>query len=338
MPTLSALEACDLIRFADTFAERLDAVSAELERKAGLEREKGWLQLAQQVLEGARGPTKGLIEDARGLPELAELRADFAGALQNAWVDVLEKLVAGITFHVSSRSPIMEALFPHQKFAPLRKSGRELLEKYQRDFEKRAKSGYVSRMLGSEDFAFAVPVLEQVNRAWADYQSCFSADGMSPEDAAPIRQRLVGAAEALDVAIRQARLLAEAALVPVPGAYDASLLAQKPKKRSGKVVAEVAAPAPAEAEETEGSAVEAAAPDVSSEETSSEAVSEPAAEASPGAEVTAEGEPSPASEASTTPAPEATAATAEAPTPEARPARKRKAPKAAAAVPPPSEG
>lgn len=329
---LSALEACDLIRFADTFAERLDAASADLGKKSGLEREKSWLRLAQDILDDARRPTEGLIDRARGLPELADLRADFAGTLQGVWVDMLEKLVAGITFHVSSRSPIMEALFPHQKFAPLRKSGREVLEKYQRDFEKRAKSGYVSRMLGSEDFAFAVPVLEQVNRAWADYLSCFSAEGMSNEDAAPVRQALVGAAEGLELAIRQARLLAEAALSPVAGAYDASMLAQKPKKRSGKGAAEVAA---------SSAEPEVADADEGAEETNAPAPADDSTQATAAEAAPSLSDDSPANAVSADAAPDAapeSSVVSEGAAPVARPARKRKAAKAASAVPPPAEG
>lgn len=233
---ISPIEACDLIRFADVVADRLAATCAEVSRKRGLEREKEWLQTAVDVLDEARKPAVGLIDRARALPELAELRDEFAAALQNAWIDQLEKLIAGITFHVSARAPIIEALFPHLKFQPLRKAPPEVLQKFHRDHQKRLKSGYVTRMLSTDDFAFAGPVLEQIEKAWTEYQSCLSGEAGSPEEMAEARAALVDAGEKIDVAIRQAKSLAEAALVPLPGMFEGSGLAQKMKKRAGRAV------------------------------------------------------------------------------------------------------
>ncbi|MBX5480898.1 MAG: hypothetical protein IRZ16_03460 [Myxococcaceae bacterium] len=229
---LSSIEAVDLLRFAEQFAERLAAATAELSQKRGHEREKGWMEAALAVVDEARRPAAGLLERARGLPELSELRLEFAAALQNAWVDALEKLVAGITFHVSSRSPVIEALFPHQKLPALRKAPREVVEKFQKDFEKRLRTSYVSRMLATEDFAFAGPVIGNIAKAWSEYIQSFSTEGLPPGEAAPIRRELIEGAEAVDQAIRQARLIAEAALLPMRGAFEASGLAMKPKKRA----------------------------------------------------------------------------------------------------------
>jgi hypothetical protein len=237
------LEATDLLRFADLFSERLAAASIELDRKRGLQREKGWLAAAAELVDAARAPAKGLLDRARMLPELAELREELAGSVQSAWVDALEKLLAGITFHVSSRSPIIEALFPHQKLVPLRRAPFEVAAKFQADFEKRARTGYVHRMITTDDFAFATPVLEQLRAAFADYQACFSDASMPEEDAAPIRQALVTAAENLETPLRQARLLAEAALLPVEGAFEQAGLGAKPRKRNPRPAA-AAAPAP----------------------------------------------------------------------------------------------
>lgn len=237
---LSPIEAVDLLRFADVFSERLAAATAELSRKRGLDLEKAWMETALSLVDGARKPAFGLVGRARVLPELSELREEFAASLQNAWIDAFEKLVAGITFHVSARSPLIEALFPHQKFAPLRKAPREVAEKFQKDFEKRMKSGYVSRMLATDDFTFAKPVLEKVAAAWGEFIGSFDAAEISEAEAAPIRAELVDVAERVELSLRQARLLAEAALVPVSGAFEASQLGAKPKKRS-KVAAFAAA-------------------------------------------------------------------------------------------------
>ena len=273
---LTSLEAVDLLRFADLIAERIASAEAELSKKRGLDREKQWLAAAAEQLDAARAPGKGLVDRARMLPELTELREELAGSVQNAWVDALEKLLAGITFHISGRAPIIEALFPHQKFPPLRRVPHEVAAKFQADFEKRAKGSYVNRMLSSEDYAFAAPVLELIRKSWADYDGCFSGVSMSEEEAAPIREALATAAEGLELPLRQARLLAEAALAPVEGAFESSGIGAKPRKRTGRaapeasaatsldsdVVSEDAAPVEAEAElaAAPAAADEAAAP------------------------------------------------------------------------------
>jgi hypothetical protein len=240
--TLSPIEAVDLLRFAETLSQRLEQASVELSRKRGLEREKQWLEQAGQVLAEALGHSTGLLERARGLPELAELREELAGSVQGAWVDALEKLLAGITFHASSRAPIIEALYPTQKLAPLRRAPTEMVRKFHSDFEKRLKSGYVTRMLASDEFAFALPVIEGVRQAYATWQSCFDGSGIPEAEAASIREALLAAGERLELATRQARHLAEAALSPAPGAFEEHQLGAKPKKR-GRQQAQPSLPA-----------------------------------------------------------------------------------------------
>ncbi|HYX92227.1 MAG TPA: hypothetical protein VE782_11725 [Myxococcaceae bacterium] len=240
--TLSPVEAVDLLRFADALSQRLEQASADLSRKRGLEREKQWLEQASGLLREALGHSTGLLDRARGLPEMAELREELAGSMQDAWVDALEKLLAGITFHVSSRSPIIEALFPTQKLPPLRRAPSDAVRTFHSDFEKRLKSGYVTRMLASEDFAFARPVIDGVREAYARWHSCFEESAIPETEAASIREALLSAAERVELAARQARHLAEAALAPIPGAFEEHQLAAKPKKRS-RAHAQAAAPA-----------------------------------------------------------------------------------------------
>jgi hypothetical protein len=197
-------------------------------------------------------------------------------------VDALEKLLAGVTFHVSSRSPIIEALFPHQKFPPLRRVPHEVAAKYQADFEKRARGGYVNRMLGGPDFAFAAPVLEQIRKSWSDYDACFSGASLSEEEATPIRQALIDAAEGLDLPLRQARLLAEAALSPVSGAFEASGIGARPKKRSARPAQDQAPAADVEADGPAGEPVEETA-EVKAEEVPAQVEATPVEPAAPAA-------------------------------------------------------
>lgn len=229
---LSSLEAVDLLRFSATFSARLDQAALDLSRKAGTGREMQWLAAAIELLNEVAASSSGLLERARQLPELAELREELAGPLQSAWVDALEKLLAGITFHISGRSPVIEALYPTQKLAPLRRAPADAVRKFQSDFEKRLKGGYVSRLLGAEDFGFARPVVEGILQMYAQWNACFEYVAIPEAEAASIRAALEEAAPQLDVAIRQARHLAEAALACFPEIFEAHQLGAKLRKRT----------------------------------------------------------------------------------------------------------
>ncbi|OJH37995.1 hypothetical protein [Cystobacter ferrugineus] len=232
--SLSTLEAYDLVRFAEAFDSRLASADELLAGRAGLEREKEWLATALQIVRTERAPAQAVLEKVRDLPELEEVREEFAFTLQNAWVDTLEKVHAGITFCASSRAPVIEALFPHLKFPQLRRASRDTLQEFVAGFERRLKSSYVSRILARDDFAFVRPVLEQVAAAYAQWQSCFAPVQLPHEQAAPLRAELIALGKRLDLALRQARCLAEAALAPIPDAFENSGLAAKPRKRAGR--------------------------------------------------------------------------------------------------------
>lgn len=231
MSGLSPIEAYDLLRFAEVFEERLTLANDTHQRRRGLAREKRWIGDAVELLKEAREGSDALLEKARELPELSEVREEFAGDLLQVWVDALEKLQAGITFHAGSRSPLIETLFPHVKFPALRKASRALVEQYQADLERRAALGYVGRMLAQETFTFAPPLLGQIAEAFAKWQTCFTTDALGPGDP-EVREALLEHGQRLELAVRQARLLAEASLSSVRHAYEDSALAQKPRRRA----------------------------------------------------------------------------------------------------------
>ena len=245
--TFEPLASYDLIRFCDQYQERLASAEAELAPKRGLKSEKEWLAISREVLREALGPSAGLLERARRLPELAEVREDFAAVYQGQWVDMLEKLHAGFTFHCGSRDPVIEALFPHVKFAALRKVGPEGTREYAAQLERRLKSSYLTRMLNEPAYAFAAPVLEQVKAAFAQWESAFGGVSASEASDAPeaefanLRTEMKEAAQRLDRALAQTRLLAEAALVPCEDIFEHAGLAAKPKKRPAKAEPKAAA-------------------------------------------------------------------------------------------------
>lgn len=232
--SVSCLEAYDLIRFAELFEARLSAAEEQLAAKRGLVREKEWMGAALELVRLERIPAPGLLERVRSLPELDEVREEFGAELLNAWVDALEKLHAGITFSAGSRSPVIDALFPHLKFPQLRRASREAVTEYAALYERRLKSSYVTRLLAQDELALVRPVLEQVALAHAQWMACYEPTPLPEEEAAPLREGLTTLGRRLDIAVRQARLLAEAALTPVRDAFDASGLALKPRRRPGR--------------------------------------------------------------------------------------------------------
>ncbi|HVG59003.1 MAG TPA: hypothetical protein VNA24_10650 [Hyalangium sp.] len=232
--SLSTQEAYDLIRFAEAFEARLVTASDTLADREGLEPEKEWMATALKLVRTTLIPAPALLGRAKDLPELEEAREEFSFQQQNLWVDALEKLHAGITFCASSRAPVIEALFPHLKFPQLRRASQETVNEFAAAYERRLKSSYVHRIFSQDDFSFVRPVVDQVASTYAAWQASLAPSNLSDAQVAPLRAEMISVASRLDIALRQARLLAEAALVPVPGAFDTSGLAAKPKRRAGR--------------------------------------------------------------------------------------------------------
>lgn len=232
--SLSTQEAYDLIRFAEAFEARLVTASDTLADREGLDSEKEWMATALKLVRTALIPAPALLGRAKDLPELEEAREEFSFQQQNLWVDALEKLHAGITFCASSRAPVIEALFPHLKFPQLRRASQETVNEFAAAYERRLKSSYVHRIFSQDDFSFVRPVVDQVASTYAVWQASLAPSNLPDAQVAPLRAEMISVASRLDVALRQARLLAEAALVPAPGAFDSSGLAAKPKRRAGR--------------------------------------------------------------------------------------------------------
>ena len=339
--SLSTLEAYDLVRFAEAFDSRLASADELLAGRSGLEREKEWLATALQIVRTERAPAQAVLEKVRDLPELEEVREEFAFTHQNAWVDTLEKVHAGITFCASSRAPVIEALFPHLKFPQLRRASRDTLQEFVAGFERRLKSSYVSRILARDDFAFVRPVLEQVATAYAQWQSCFAPVQLPHEQAAPLRAELIALGKRLDLALRQARCLAEAALAPLPDAFENSGLAAKPRKRAGRglPLVESGEPTVPESQEPTPELSEAPPREPDSEEPSAAELAELAALSGAAPEPSAPAEPTPP--APPEPEPPAAPLAAEPPASEAEtsaPPEAPPAPEPKAAKPPGKRG
>jgi hypothetical protein len=231
--TTPLLDAFELLTQAELFPPRLDAAAAELAKLPGLAAEKSWLAAACERAAPARRGTEDLLVRVLRLPELESVRPERLRILQGLVVDALEHLHAAIVFVGSARSPLLEALYFKLKIPQLRRCDREELERFYGDFEKRLGSAYVRRMLKDETYAPAAVAVAGFHAAFATWRGGFLTDALRETEAEALRDELLAAAQGLDVPLRQARLLAQAALAPRKE-LEAALLLQKNKKRSSR--------------------------------------------------------------------------------------------------------
>lgn len=227
------LEEFEMVAQAQQLLPRLDAAVVELATRERLVEEKAWLATARSRLAGACSEIKAdLLVRVLRLPELESIKGDHARTLQGAAVDALEHLHAAITFAGGPRAPLLEALYYKLKIIPLRKVDRDEFEAFCTDFEKRLSSGYAKRMLADETYAPVGDALKGLRRAVETWRSIFIAPPAEEAEAAPLREELEVAAKRCEIAARQARLLAQAALAPLKESVDAAaLLALKARKR-----------------------------------------------------------------------------------------------------------
>lgn len=255
---MHALEAYDLIRFAQHTLERLDAAGRALSESRGKKREKSWLASASEVLKAELDKVGPLLERALELSELDVVRAERASDLIGVWVDALEKLLAGVTFHAGVRAPIIEALFKHQRFPLLRKATFEAADEYALELERRLKSSYVERMLKEEQLAVLRPVVEEATAAFEAVRAARAPAELPMEERDAIAAELSAAALVIELTLSQAKLVAEAALLTSPEVLERSGLREKRKKRAQRPAAKAEAgegeATPAEASVDSGSA------------------------------------------------------------------------------------
>lgn len=236
--SMSLLDAFDAVSWSDQLHRRLESACAELSKKQGLREEKAWLETARLRVATSREGIGDLLTRVLRLPELEPVREDQARVLQNAAVDAVERLQAGITFAAGSRAPIIEALYGRLKIPVLRRCDREDFERFCVDFDKRLNTSYAKRMFADPSYAIVLPTLDQLRHAFATWRGVFSDVPLSEQEAQGLRDELDAAARQVDLPCRQARLLAEAALAPLKELHEDSGLDQKPKRRT-KALAEL---------------------------------------------------------------------------------------------------
>lgn len=225
-PILQGVEA---IRDAAALLQRLDRVAGGLAGAAGFEREKRWLGDAGVLLGGAVEEDLALLQRAAALPELASVHGELLVEARLCWIDAAEELHGVLARTQGSRAPVIEALFPGIDFASLRRKPAGV-DECAATVERLLRSAYVERTLAAD------PRLEEPKAAM---EAAFAGLGrmreplpVEPDEAIPLRERLESAAERLALVTRQARLLAEAALLPLPDLLEEANLAGKKRRRS----------------------------------------------------------------------------------------------------------
>ena len=210
------LEHYRLSQQGQALADKIDRRVREAIGLKGFAREKAWLADAHALLIERVEAMAPPLQAAQRLPELESERETFARAPQHAWADAMERLWAGISYQLGRRAPLLEALFPHQRFAALRKPKPDIVRSFQADFDRRLKTSYVARMLADDDTQFVRPLLEEVNARLAAWESALTAPPLEGEEAENARDAVRLAAIRLEPAMKQAKHLLEAALLTLP--------------------------------------------------------------------------------------------------------------------------
>ncbi len=231
MHTETSLAAYETVSSARDLTERLSYALAELSGKPGLTDEKGWLTTGIDRLNAAYAEVGDLLSRVMLLPELESVREDHLRSLQQEAVDSIERLQGGIMFHFGARAPIVETLFGRLKMPLIRRCESADFEKFCSDFEKRLASGYVTRMFGEPSFDLIRPALDALYASFGAWRAGLAGGTLAESMAQHLRDELDACARRLELPSRQARLLAEAALCPIRGAFDASGIGQRSKRR-----------------------------------------------------------------------------------------------------------
>jgi hypothetical protein len=175
------------------------------------------------------------------LPEFEAERHAQRQALFDAWVDSVEGLLVGISSQLSANSPLIEVLFPHQRFDKLRRGG-TAARAYMSELERRRRTAYIVRLAGEPEYEFLRVLLGRFDDAKVALEEHEQPITLSADELTALRNSVLVAADALRGVLHQARLLADAALSAYPGWFGDLGLDAKPKRRGVRSFAADAEP------------------------------------------------------------------------------------------------
>lgn len=227
----SVIETYDEVVHAGVIEERLGIAIGML----GPERseERSWLESARRRVAEARAGHGDLLERVLELPELRSLRGDRTREMQNVAVDAVDALLAAITAH-NARSPLIDAIFRNSKPIAMRRAKNDDFEAFLREIEKRLGGSYVARMLADETYAPIAAPIARMHAAFAAWREALHPPPRSSADDDALRHELTAASERVALPIKQALLLADAALQIEPAVRETSCIFERPRKRSAR--------------------------------------------------------------------------------------------------------
>jgi hypothetical protein len=230
MSNQTLLQAYELTLFATQFLERIERALVLLENAESTE-ERSWLTAGRLRVSRALTTTQAKLKSAQSLPELVGLREEAAAFHLGRWVDSLEHLLSELTRELAENAPLIEVLFPHQKFTAVRRGGKSS-EQFSKDFETRVTSSYVTRIAADEEYKFLPPLLAAVRDEHEKWREAVNPPEIEVEDAEMLKAEGLEAARELELTLKQARLLADAALIEIPGAFEELGFNAQPKRRA----------------------------------------------------------------------------------------------------------
>ncbi|MEI9949937.1 MAG: hypothetical protein WDO74_13395 [Pseudomonadota bacterium] len=234
MSSFSIQEAQDLTAFGTQTVERLAAASTRFDSAHDeASEERGWLEVATRRVNFALEGVQRALREAVPLPEFAGVRKVTSEALANAWADAIEGVFDAIVANVSANGPLVEALFPHQRFAALRRPGSSA-QNFWLEFERRAESAYVRRLCSDPEYAFLPPLLEAARTSERTLREALAPRPLPEAQALELREAVSLAAQQLELALRQARSLTEAVFAATPALVTELGLDAKPKRRAAR--------------------------------------------------------------------------------------------------------
>jgi hypothetical protein len=239
--TQSIAEARELVSFATRCVEALRSAGQRLPPELELEEERTWLGAAARRVEQHVAGVDRAIAAAVALPEFAVERQAQRQALFDAWVDSVEGLLVGISSQLSANSPLIEVLFPHQRFDKLRRGG-TAARAYMSELERRRRTAYIVRLAGEPEYEFLRALLGRFDDAKVALEEHEQPITLSADELTALRNSVLVAADALRGVLHQARLLADAALSAYPGWFGDLGLDAKPKRRAVRSFAANAEP------------------------------------------------------------------------------------------------
>ena len=234
MSAFSIQEAQELAAFALQTSERLVTAQARFDSAHDeASEERRWLEIATQRVATGAERVRQALSDAAALPEFAGARKVKSETLSNAWADAIEGVFDAIVANVSGNGPLVEALFPHQRFATLRRPG-SAAQNFWLEFERRAESSYVRRLCADPEYAFLPPLLEAAKNSERSLREALAPRPLPEAQALELREAVSFAAQSLELALRQARSLVEAVFAATPALVGELGLDAKPKRRSAR--------------------------------------------------------------------------------------------------------